>query len=260
MGTGPEMATPVGHTVRESGIEVVAIIRPPEPDPIAKINPSKTARYEAAHAVVARKRGKGVKGLSIIPGPGYKGVTWLEEFDPVAAMVHPGDGDGHDRLITILSGHNPDSAASAANTYKRENAKAITRVAQTAEVKGTLNRHDIDNAIAETEKPVEQKADIFVKNEDGSKQKIENVPVTNGIVIFETIKLTPGARREIIEKDKANAAEDEIVNESMADIDTEYEQLIRAEKEKTERELLSVRGALATLSSSASGGSRSIKL
>src|SRR5438309_2024694 len=79
---------------------------------------SETSIHETRHGVAGIKNGSYVRRMSIIPGPGYLGITELDRFDAIAFMApHAAgcDGTGHDVSVVAYMGHNPGVAAGAAN-------------------------------------------------------------------------------------------------------------------------------------------------
>ena len=76
-----------------------------------------TARHEARHAVAAEANGTRVVFASIIPGPGYLGITQLSAFDAIAAAAphaHGDSGTGHDVSIIEHAGESVGAAGAAA--------------------------------------------------------------------------------------------------------------------------------------------------
>lgn len=136
---------PIGQEVHFGGtsIAVTSSLLSKERNP----NPTDTAQHEATHAVVARANDTGVDEASIIPGPGYLGITKLTRFDAVAAMAPHAmghDGTGWDVHITQLQGHSPNGAESVARRYAESEKEVIQEVAAHLDDKGTLSGSQID--------------------------------------------------------------------------------------------------------------------
>lgn len=66
---------------------------------------SSVATHETEHAVTAIVNGTPVESVTIIPGPGYNGLTKLARPDPIAAVAphaNGRDGTSHDVLLQNL--------------------------------------------------------------------------------------------------------------------------------------------------------------
>lgn len=171
----------VGNT-RINVVQKPELPRPPRP------LVSDTARHEAKHAVVAEANGTTVKRVSIVPGPGYAGITELTRHDPIAAMASHGEkGTGHDRLITRLMGHSEDASARAAKEFINKNSEEIKAVAHALDKNKTLGGNEVRKIISqvseEKNKPREKKADVFITDANGGQKKIEDVSVVAGTVM-----------------------------------------------------------------------------
>lgn len=177
----PEMLRiPVGQTFEFGGssIEVTSNLLS------RNTNPSDTATHEATHAVVARAHGTGVKKASVIPGPGYLGITELSNFDAVAAIAPHAmghDGTGWDVYITQAQGHGVDTAGSVARGYVHAEKEVITEVAAHLDNKGTLSGYEID-AIRND---VKQGESVTIRRVDeNGREEVIKTRATDGIVML----------------------------------------------------------------------------
>lgn len=158
-----------------SKVSAVAI----EDKPQSLQQPSSTARHEANHAVLAERNGTSVIDATVIPGPGYLGLTRLSRPDAIAAVGPHADGmggTGHDVRIARLMGHHEASIGSIAKKIANENKSHIHAVATELDKKGTLGGSEIRSIIksvdSKKENPV-RRVEIFIKNENGDQRKIE---------------------------------------------------------------------------------------
>lgn len=159
---------------------------------------SSVARHEIEHAVTAVVNGTPVESVTIIPGPGYNGLTKLSRFDPIAAVApfaNGRSGTSHDIFITKLSGHNPEALSGIARSITDKNRPHIEEVALTLDEKKTLGGSEIVNIMNRVEKeknkPPVKKADIYITNPDGTEWNATNVTLTpEGTV--RPIDMSPG--------------------------------------------------------------------
>ena len=171
-----------------------------EADKKPLITPGSTAVHEATHAVAAIANGTSVKKATIIPGPGYLGMTELSRFDAIAAAAPHADGcsgTGHDMHIVAMMGHDKGSAASAALGVVGQNRQEISAVASLLEEKKTISGSDIDHTIREVsqKKNGQEKATIHIKAPDGSEQTLQAEAQNSTIMLpGEWITLKQGFR------------------------------------------------------------------
>ncbi len=114
---------------------------------LSKKKPGAAATHETRHAVVAIKNGTGVVFATIIPGPGYSGLTQIRAPDAVATAAphaHGDGGTGHDVLMIVLSGHDLGAAMNAARSALSGMDKQVHAVAAELEERGTLMGADIE--------------------------------------------------------------------------------------------------------------------
>ncbi len=150
---------------------------------------SDTARHEAKHAVVAEANGTSVKRVTIVPGPGYGGLTELSRFDPIAAMASHGEkGTGHDRLITRINGHDENAMARAAKDFISKNGEEVDAVANALDKNKTLDGNKVRKIMKEVyeekNKPPMKKADVFISDTNGGQKEINNIDISAGTVMI----------------------------------------------------------------------------
>lgn len=89
--------------------------------------------HEAWHALAALLLGVGVKGVTVIPGTGYEGATFLDGYNPLvfaAAHAMHCDGTGHDlSVIHMAEGQTGEAVGQArallSGEKNKRRAKAI---------------------------------------------------------------------------------------------------------------------------------------
>lgn len=135
---GSEATTPGGKLIRVDFVNKKVIERDRQ-------RPGKVPRYESEHAVVAESLGVTVKSLNIVSPD--EGFVELSEGNPIVAATHIGDGDGHDRLVVMSFGMDPDQAASIANSHKSRLQDEITEVAKEASINPRMSGYEVREAI-----------------------------------------------------------------------------------------------------------------
>lgn len=124
-------------------------------DPFRTV-PGSTAMHEAVHSVLAMLTGTWVKFTTIIPGPGYGGLTSLSEANAVAA-VGPDElghsGTGWDLLMAKLMGADRGSAGAVARSLAAKAHRLIYAVASTLQDKGTISGYEVKQTMVEAENP-----------------------------------------------------------------------------------------------------------
>jgi hypothetical protein len=164
MASKMERYFPIGETVRADGsIVVVEKRRGSRRGPRG----GSTARHEARHAVAAIANGTGVVYATIIPGPGYRGLTQLSGFDAVAAAAphaHGDDGTGHDVSIIERAGHSVGAAGSAAKSILAERHEHVEAVASALQTEGSLSGSRIREIMSDIDKGPEIIIKIFFPN------------------------------------------------------------------------------------------------
>lgn len=175
----------IGKNYVPDGAEII-VQRKPEPQPKIKKPVSQTAEFEARHAVLGLSD---LENVSIEPGPGYKGITRLRRYNPVAAAAHVHEGGGgHDAMIIRLHGDDVNRMAALAKSEIGNKRKEIDAVAEALMDEKTLTKDGVHRVIfdaaQERQKREQEKhmADVFVYHPDGSVKKIPNVFAPNGVV------------------------------------------------------------------------------
>lgn len=156
--------------------------------------PTDTARHEATHAVVALLNGTGVKNASVIPGPGYLGITELTGFDPVAAaaphaMGH--DGTGWDMMLVEAMGHDAGSAANVARNFAEKNQEIIQEVASHLDNNGSLSGNRINDIVQDLQKG--EKVKVTIHDAITGETTTEELRATDGILMFPRREYDPAA-------------------------------------------------------------------
>lgn len=154
---------------------------------------SDTSKHESLHAGTAPHK---VKLVSIVPGPGYAGITEFTQFDaPAAAAPHRRgmSGTSWDEYILIANGHNPDSAGAAADARLSGKDKHIDVLSRRLEAEKTLT----GAKVVETMERVENGENVVIKlkDRDGniSKQKESGIKGETVIVAFPDVELPQAA-------------------------------------------------------------------
>lgn len=143
------------------------------------------ARHEIKHAIVDPEN---VESITIIPGPGYLGLTQLRSPDPVAALAPHATGEGgtgHDVMVASFMTDNVSSAENVAKGIVQNNTEEIEQAASLLEEKKTMTGNELKQAINSVRNKEEvQKVTIFVKSPDGSERSVPNLDVKNDVVIL----------------------------------------------------------------------------
>jgi hypothetical protein len=111
-----------------------------------------------------------VKEASRIPGPGYLGITKLNEFNPISFMAAHAlgcDGTGHDVAVVRYMGHSPESVASSARRLLVDKEEEIHAVSSLIEEKGTITGTEARQAMDEVSNP---EADVEMIGPNGEKR------------------------------------------------------------------------------------------
>ncbi len=157
-----------------------------EVDPLPKKpKPGDTATHEAMHIVAALANGTGVEGASIIPGPGYLGITYLSKPDAVAALApHSMGASGTSYDVFMASQIGGSSGAeSSARAIIHSNSEKVEAVASMLEEKKSAGSNDIQKAIDEVDHPLPRSGTIFIEDSKGKVEK-KKVEVRDNIVIL----------------------------------------------------------------------------
>lgn len=128
--------------------------------------PGKVPRYESEHAVVAESLGISVRSLNVISED--EGYVEVAHGDPIVAATHIGDGDGHDRLVVMSFGMDPDVAALIADQHKSRLQDEISEVAKEASINPRMNGYEVRETIRDGREGRE--VIIFSQAKDGRKR------------------------------------------------------------------------------------------
>lgn len=170
------------------GAQIIVLRKPVVPSkPRPKV--SQTAEFEARHAVLGLAS---LQEVSIVPGPGYKGITRFSRYEPVAAAAHVHEGGGdYDAMIIRLMGDDVNTMASLAKSKINEKRKDIDAVAEALMEENTLTKEGVNRVIfsasQERQKKLEKErnkhlADIFIRSPDGSVKKMQNIFAPEGVI------------------------------------------------------------------------------
>lgn len=146
-----------------------------------------TAKHEAMHVVAAINNGTSVESVTIIPGPGYSGLTELSRPDPVAALAphaNGADGTSFDVYIAGLMGHSPESLGGVARGIIGAHQEEVEAVAVALEEERTLGSGGINKAIEEYKVPKYDTAKISVQAPDGEQKEIKSIKVEQNQVMI----------------------------------------------------------------------------
>jgi hypothetical protein len=161
----------------------------PQSTNVRKVVPSDTAHHEATHIVAAEKNGTSVVRATIIPGPGYLGLTELSRPDATAALAPDATGHkgtGYDvRVAEVITNGNIGPASNAARGIIYSNMEKVEAVASILEEKKIMGNYEIREAMDSVDKnrKEENKATVVVKNPEGREQRFTDVNVKNGVVM-----------------------------------------------------------------------------
>jgi hypothetical protein len=143
--------------------------------------------HEAAHAVVARRRGRRVRRVSVVKTSSYLGVTELDVADAVvagASIANHNEGTFGDERAILASGRDFHSAVGEASSIVDANQKEIFAVAVRLRQKAEIREDEVDDAMASVNRVENQKAKMFIESPDGEKQEIDAQTDEKGNVVF----------------------------------------------------------------------------
>jgi hypothetical protein len=131
---------PVGETtVLGNGTRVEVVKRK---KPKKRRSFGATAIHEARHAVTAEANGTSVVYATIIPGPGYLGLTQLSSYDAAAVAAphaHGDDGTSGDEAILAQEGHSVEGAGAKARAILADKSEQVEAVAEALQQKGSIS-------------------------------------------------------------------------------------------------------------------------
>jgi len=188
---GAERKVNIPALNRKEYIGGVSITTTVQETSLPNITPTDLDEHEAEHAVVAIRRGTGVRRLTVRAGKGFMGMVEPYSFDPVAAATsHSRRGRDHDMGLAAKGG-NLDASISAAKSYIGENQKEIHAVAIAAHIKGDLSGHEIEDIMDRVHEEPKQNVVVNLKKPDGEvTEKI--VQVGDNVIVpwewFDTAK------------------------------------------------------------------------
>lgn len=162
--------------------------------------PTSTAVHEIEHGLLAQSK---VKRISVVPGPGYAGITELTAYDEVAFAGPASQGRNgveYDLSAIEYSGGNPESAKmAAAIRLSAIDEDVKTKIAAHLQAEKTLSGNQFRRAVNRfTEGEV---VEIKVTNPDGIEETITQKGVKGEIIIVDFSSLPD---QEAEKKEKPN--------------------------------------------------------
>ena len=164
-----------------------------------------TAGHEALHVTAAIKNGTPVESASIVPGPGYRGITKLSKPDVYAAaasFAFGADGTGEvglggDKHAVWSMGHNLNSAASGARSLLAGEDDLIGEIAGMLEERKTIGGRDIQEAQENVESRRRGEVIVSITNSDGE-TKTETKAIGRARVVFVSSELIRPPEEKVI--------------------------------------------------------------
>lgn len=146
-----------------------------------------TANHEAEHSVVAEEDNATVEMASIVPGPGYLGITKLSRFSAAAAVAPHANGrygTGHDLAVTQQMRADIGTAIGTAKSIIMRRQRQIRAVAGALETHRTLSGGEIRKVMDSVDRGVEMT--VFVRNtKTGEEQETKSIRSTEKDLIIE---------------------------------------------------------------------------
>jgi hypothetical protein len=124
---------------------------------------SDTALHEAKHVVAGIDDGAMVEKVSVIPGPGYLGLTQFNRFTSAGAAAPHADGHSGtswDVSIIEMSGESVMGASVRGRNSILRKAKHVRKIAQELDKRGTLHGPEVAQIYRELEEGEEIRIDI----------------------------------------------------------------------------------------------------
>ena len=177
------MTIGINETKWVAGFKISTEGKDPTPK---KKSTNSTAKHEAMHVVAAINNGTSVESVTIVPGPGYSGLTELSRPDPVAALAphaNGADGTSYDVYIAGLMGHSPESLGGVARGIIGAHQDEVEAVAVALEEERTLGNGGINRAIEEYKRPKFETAKVSIQNSEGGRVEISKAEVRDNIVM-----------------------------------------------------------------------------
>lgn len=148
------------------------------------------AKHEADHVIAAIYNGTSVESVTIVPGPGYLGLTKLSRADPVAAAGPYSQGGEEARGIWSdewsieAAGYSVGAMASIAGGIISAHEDEKEAVAIALEEEKTLGSNGISKAMHEAKVEKFETATVFVQSDEGKSAEISGVEVRDNIVMM----------------------------------------------------------------------------
>ena len=181
------MTLGINETKWVAGFKISTEGKDPTPK---KKSTNSTAKHEAMHVVAAINNGTSVESVTIVPGPGYSGLTELSRPDPVAALAphaNGADGTSYDVYIAGLMGHSSESLGGVARGIIGAHQEEVEAVAVALEEERTLGSLGIKRAIEEYKRPKFETAKVSVQTPDGDRVEISKAQVRDNIVMVPNV-------------------------------------------------------------------------
>lgn len=163
-------------------------------------NYSDTAYHEALHAATAPRK---VEMVSIVPGPGYLGITKFSSFDAAAAAAphaHGKSGTSWDTTLIAMQGGSVSGASAEAKSRLAGKGEHVEAVARRLEVVKSMSGGEVREIMRRVD--VGEEVEITITSASGEKE----------------IKTEEGVRGEIIIVDFTNISEKADSNEEEIDV------------------------------------------
>lgn len=145
---------------------------------------SDTALHEAKHVVAGIDDGANIEVVSVVPGPGYLGITRFNRFTDAGAAAPDADGHngtGWDTHLIEKHGGNLMSARVRGKSSILRRPKHVLKVARELDRRGTLNGSEVMQIYRELEEGEEIRIDIT--DIDGNKKTFTTHTNENNVYI-----------------------------------------------------------------------------
>lgn len=188
---GAELSLHIGQIQHfENGTKVGVVSKEKPPKRVGG-----TPLHEAIHAALGYLDGVNIVKVSIIPGPGYLGITQFDRFSGIAAVgphAHGCDGTGWDTHITEATGHSVSSLIGPALAMIAAHWEGIQEVAAAVEEHGEIGHGEVVKAMKRGSRRQEGISDveIMIQKPNGKTEKIQSEAKEGKVVIRKD--LVPG--------------------------------------------------------------------
>ncbi len=142
-----------------------------------------TSMHEALHA---GKSPSIVESVSIVPGPGYLGITKFSSFDSAAAAAphaHGMDGTGWDEMLIEARGQSVGAADAEAKSKLARKGKHIEVLARYLQARKTISGNEVRQVMDRVDRGEEVEITVTTPT-GGSETRIEK-GVREEVVIFD---------------------------------------------------------------------------